>query len=85
MSGYQTPSEPLRTKFLYSNYMYTLAGYVAEQMSGKSWEALVRETLFQPLGMNDSGFVNEVKNFSQISPAFVYIDGKQEKVDQNLL
>ncbi|XP_061184961.1 uncharacterized protein LOC133192977 [Saccostrea echinata] len=85
MLPYQEPSEPFRTKFLYSNYMYTLAGYVAERMSGKSWEELVREILFQPLEMDGSGFVNEVKNFSGFSPAFVYVDEKLDYVDKNLL
>ncbi|XP_062603662.1 uncharacterized protein LOC134265473 [Saccostrea cucullata] len=85
MLPYQEPSEPFRTKFLYSNYMYTLAAYVAEKISGKSWEELVREILFQPLEMDDSGFVTEVKNFNGFSPAFVYVDEKLDYVDKNLL
>ena len=85
MLAYQQPRVPFRTKFMYSNYMYVLAGFVAEQMSGKPWERLVRDLLFEPLGMRDSGFVGEGSNFSQFPSAFVYIDDKLDNVDQNLL
>lgn len=85
MLGYQEPLYPLRTKFVYSNYMYVLAGFVAEKMGGKPWETLVKELLFEPLGMRDSGFVSDVKNFTQYPSAFAYVDGRLERVDQNLL
>lgn len=85
MLGYQEPLHPLRTKFVYSNYMYVLAGFVAEKMGGKPWETLVKELLFEPLGMRDSGFVSDVKNFTQYPSAFAYVDGRLERVDQNLL
>ena len=40
-----------RKGFKYSNQMVTLAGYVAEVISGKSWEDLVKERILKPLGM----------------------------------
>lgn len=42
--------------FLYSNAGYTLAGAVAEQVTGRVYEDLLRETLFAPLGMSRAGF-----------------------------
>jgi CubicO group peptidase (beta-lactamase class C family) len=43
-------------KYAYSNWGYTLAGHVAEQATGKSWEDLMRQEVFEPLGMTTAGF-----------------------------
>lgn len=48
------PSEPFRTTFQYQNLMYMTAGYLAGQLSGSTWEEVVRQRLFQPLGMASS-------------------------------
>jgi CubicO group peptidase (beta-lactamase class C family) len=42
--------------FSYSNTGYILAAAVAEHASGKSYEDLMREQLFRPLGMTTPGF-----------------------------
>ncbi len=42
--------------FAYSNVGYTIAGVMAEVTTGKSWENLVREQVFQPLGLTSAGF-----------------------------
>ncbi len=42
--------------YAYSNISYVLAGLVAEQVSGQSWETLMRGRLFEPLGMSTAGF-----------------------------
>jgi CubicO group peptidase (beta-lactamase class C family) len=42
--------------YTYSNVGYTLAGLMAEQATGESWEALMRRRLFEPLGMATAGF-----------------------------
>jgi CubicO group peptidase (beta-lactamase class C family) len=44
------------TKFLYSNLGYTIAGAIAEHISGKPWETLVEDIVFKPLQMNGCGF-----------------------------
>lgn len=51
---YMEPSEPLRRKWQYNNFMYLLQGVVAEKITGKSWEDNIREKFFKPLGMNNS-------------------------------
>jgi len=51
---YMEPSEPLRRKWQYNNFMFMLQGVVAEKLSGKSWEENIREKLFEPLGMSNS-------------------------------
>ena len=44
------------TRFLYSNAGFAVAGHMAETVSGKPWEELMRERLFRPLGMASAGF-----------------------------
>src|SRR5437762_13597186 len=44
------------TKYWYSNVGYILAGVVLEHLTGRSWEELMRERLFQPLGISTGGF-----------------------------
>jgi CubicO group peptidase (beta-lactamase class C family) len=44
------------TKFIYSNQGYTIAGVMLEKATGKTWEDLLRQMLFAPLGMTTAGF-----------------------------
>jgi CubicO group peptidase (beta-lactamase class C family) len=46
------------SKFAYSNSGYFLLGAVLEQVSGESYERLLQERIFQPLGMKDSGYTH---------------------------
>jgi CubicO group peptidase (beta-lactamase class C family) len=45
-------------KFDYNNNGYILLGQVIEKASGKSYEAFLKENIFQPLKMLDSGYDN---------------------------
>lgn len=47
-----TPGE----QYIYSNAGYSLAGHMAEKVTGKSWEDLLREKIFRPLRMTTAGF-----------------------------
>jgi CubicO group peptidase (beta-lactamase class C family) len=53
---YLEPTQPLRHAFLYNNMMYAGAGHVIELLSGKTWEAFVKERIFGPLGMTSTVF-----------------------------
>jgi CubicO group peptidase (beta-lactamase class C family) len=44
------------TTYEYSNVGYVLAALMAEAVTGQSWEALMRERLFEPLEMASAGF-----------------------------
>jgi CubicO group peptidase (beta-lactamase class C family) len=44
------------SKFVYANANFIIAGHVLEVKTGKSWEDLMREKLFNPLGMTTAGF-----------------------------
>lgn len=43
-------------KFLYSNWGYTIASAMAERVTGKTFENLMREEIFGPLAMKSAGF-----------------------------
>lgn len=40
----------------YSHAAYMIAGSMAEKLTGSSWEQLMRERIFEPLGMKSAGF-----------------------------
>jgi CubicO group peptidase (beta-lactamase class C family) len=50
------PTRDLGEEFQYQNLMYLTAGYLAERVTGKSWETLVRERILDPLGMARTNF-----------------------------
>ena len=50
------PAAQPGTRFEYSNTGYAIAGAMAEQVTGKPWEELMRERIFAPLRMDSAGF-----------------------------
>lgn len=49
------PQNASGTVFQYSNVGYTVAGRLAEKVTGRAWHVLLREQLFGPLGINGWG------------------------------
>lgn len=43
-------------RYIYSNAGFSIAGHMAEKATGTSWEVLMREKIFRPLGMTTAGF-----------------------------
>jgi len=44
------------TRFIYSNAGFSIAGAMAEKVTGTAWEELMKQRLFEPLGMTSAGF-----------------------------
>jgi CubicO group peptidase (beta-lactamase class C family) len=44
------------TKFVYDNSGYFLLGAIIEKVTGKPYEQVLRESIFDPLGMKNSGY-----------------------------
>lgn len=59
-------------EFEYSNFNYTLLSNIVEQVSGKPYIDFLRENFFEPLGMNHTGSVDELKNFPDWAEDFSY-------------
>lgn len=49
-------SRDLRVRFQYNNLMYMAAGHLGGQIAKTTWEELVRNAIFAPLGMKRSNF-----------------------------
>ncbi len=52
----QEPETAPGTRTVYSNQGYAIAGAMLERATGKAWEVLMRERLFDPLEMASAGF-----------------------------
>ena len=48
---YLEPSAAFRSKYQYQNLMFMMAGHLVERIADRSWDDLVRERIFTPLGM----------------------------------
>ncbi len=57
---YLEPNKDFRTDFQYNNAMFLTAGYLTEEITGKSWEDNVRARLLEPLGMKRANFSVEL-------------------------
>ncbi len=61
----------------YSNYGFTLAGYIVEQVSGIPFGQYVEQHIFQPLGMHSSTFRQPVEDrlSAALSQGYSYSNG----------
>lgn len=50
------PASNEKGSYKYSNLGYTLAACILERLTGKSWESLMTERIFEPLEMTSAGF-----------------------------
>jgi len=79
---YLKPSAPIRTVTQYNNTIYTLIGHIAEKVTGKTWEELVYERIFKPLGMTNSNCsVEDMKKSSDFATPYWDYDGEVKRVE----
>ena len=58
------------TKFSYSNSDYVLLGYLIEKLSGQTYETFLKQNIFTPLGMTDSGYDSNAARKRVLACAF---------------
>ena len=51
---YLEPTTSFRNTWQYQNLMFMTAGYLEERLTGQSWDQLIRDRIFAPLGMTRS-------------------------------
>lgn len=56
--NFKSPATYEIDQFHYSNFGYVIAACMAEQITGLSWEVLMKKRLFDPLGMSTAGYGN---------------------------
>ncbi len=78
---YLEPSCCFRERYQYNNLMYLVAGHVAEELSGKAWEELVREKILQPLDMRRTNFsVKAMQEGSDFACPYIEKNDRLEKM-----
>jgi CubicO group peptidase (beta-lactamase class C family) len=53
------PQLGFREGYIYNNMMFAASGAIMENVTGMSWEEIIRKRVFQPLQMTSSFFKNE--------------------------
>jgi CubicO group peptidase (beta-lactamase class C family) len=51
---YVKPASSFRSRYAYDNVLYMIAGQVVAAVTGKSWDDVIKERIFNPLGMTTS-------------------------------
>lgn len=75
-SGYGTNDTPAvrtvngRGEFRYANVNYTLLGRIVASVSGVPYEAWLRDRVFAPLGMRDSGTADDAALRATLTPGY---------------
>jgi CubicO group peptidase (beta-lactamase class C family) len=70
-------SSSFRSQFLYQNVMFLAAGQLIPAITGQSWDAFVRDSIFQPLGMRESDTsVDSLAAQSDVASPHALLDGK---------
>jgi CubicO group peptidase (beta-lactamase class C family) len=69
------------TKWNYSNTGYILLGMLIEKLSGQSYAEFLRSNIFQPLGMNDSGYDRETDILKGRASGYQIKDGRLANAD----
>ncbi|MFL6332415.1 MAG: serine hydrolase [Pyrinomonadaceae bacterium] len=73
------PTAKLREKFQYQNVMYAAAGEIVGRAEHSTWEKLVAERIFKPLGMKSSDTsVPEMQKAQDYSYGYVYEEATKE-------
>ncbi len=52
----RAPEAQPGTQYIYANAGYTIAGVMIERCENRAWEDILRQRLFNPLGMKSAGF-----------------------------
>ena len=67
------PNTSFRGRWQYQNLMFMTAGYLVEKRTGRSWDELVRQRIFAPLGMTRSNTsVRDLPSSDDAALAYVW-------------
>ncbi|MFU8783908.1 serine hydrolase [Aliidiomarina sp.] len=73
---------PFRSRYVYSNVMYSTAGEIIAAITGQSWDAFMAQRLFQPLNMqrSNTSITQFADGDSNIAWPHQFIDGELVKI-----
>ncbi|MBO0683381.1 MAG: beta-lactamase family protein [Candidatus Dormibacteraeota bacterium] len=74
LSDYYRGGLPVRTdpgtRFRYTDHGFSTLGQIVEDVSGKPLDRFLRESVFDPLGMTDTGLVRSERNRSRLATGY---------------
>ncbi|MCL4410699.1 MAG: serine hydrolase [Gammaproteobacteria bacterium] len=75
---------PFRSRYVYSNVMYSVAGEVVAAISGMSWDEFMAERLFKPLNMqrSNTSITQFAANDANIAWPHQWIDGELVEIQR---
>jgi len=83
---YLEPNKAFRETYQYQNLMFMTAGYLAGEVMRDSWEHLVQQRVFQPLGMKNSNFsINDSQKAADFAFAYSKQNNEVEKIPFHLI
>ncbi|XP_014772360.1 putative uncharacterized protein DDB_G0282133 [Octopus bimaculoides] len=85
MIRYQPALGIFRNTFNYNNYMYVLAAHIAERIANKTWEEMIKDYIFVPLGMKNSGFSDQTEFNETFAMPYVTVHGKLKKTGMEVV
>lgn len=62
------PATSFRSGFAYDNVLYIVAGQLLQAVSGQTWEAFVKQHIFDPLGMRDAAVDYDAQGPDRAAP-----------------
>lgn len=71
------PTASFRSKYQYQNLMFLVAGELSAKVAGKSWDELMSERIFQPLGMSRANTsVRKLPEMNNVASPHEYVNGE---------
>jgi len=82
---YVSQEAPVRSRLIYQNTMFDLAGLLIERISGQRWDAFLRLRLWQPIGMLETVSARgQIEERSVHVLPFFYVGGELIQADWDL-
>ena len=80
--AFQEPIAPVRSKWVYNNFMYFVQGAIVERLTEQSWGQNIEQNFFKPLEMTNSNTtLDELKKNPQAAIGYYFDDGINAKID----
>ncbi len=64
------------SKFNYNNGDFLTAGAIIEKVTGKTFEQVLQEKILKPLGMKNTGMIENGEIIEDLASGYIYKDGK---------
>jgi len=81
---YIKPATSFRSTYAFQNSFFLVAGEVLKRVSGRSWEDLVEERIFYPLGMSESSSsLESYKAGKNVSSRHIHVNKKTKVLSED--